>query len=463
MKKISLYFCFFFLLAPVLAQDSLKLSLDDYLTWVQLNHPISKQADINLTMGRMEVRQARGGFDPLIYGNLDQKEFKSTNYFTNREAGVKIPTLMGVELNGTFEQNNGIYMNPERAVPSNGLISAGASVNLGQGLILDERRAALRQAQIYQEATEVERQKMLNDLYLNATEMYWNWALSFENLLVLREGLALAEFRFRGVKRTFEQGDNAAIDTVEAYTQVLSRRYRLQTAENNFFVATQMLNTFLWDESGSPMFLNQDIYPEGLFDEFLLSPDETELRTIVTSHPELRLTDYEIARLEVDRKLKTQQLLPVVKLKYNFINERFDGLTEYAFFENNYKWGVSIYTPVFLRKTRGAVGLAKAKIDFKQNDRNLKELQLRNKLESELNTWNILNRQAQTIGDNVASLTSLLEGEMRKFQMGESSLFLVNAREVSVLDSRLTLNELVSKLKTSYAKTRVAAGLGFED
>ena len=293
--------------------------------------------------------------------------------------------------------------------------------------------------------------------------MYWRWALSFENLRVLQEGLSLAEFRFRAVKRTFEQGDNAAIDTVEAYTQVLSRRYRLQTAENNFFVATQMLNTFLWDESGSPMFLNQDIYPQGLFDEFLLAPDQAELRSLVASHPELRLTDYELARLEVDRKLKTQQLLPVVKLKYNFINERFDGLTEYAFFENNYKWGVSVYSPIFLRKTRGAVGLANAKIDFKQNDRDLKELQLRNKLESELNTWDILNRQVNTIEENVASLTRLLEGETRRFQMGESSLFLVNAREVSVFDSRLTLNELVSKLKISYAKTRVAAGLGFDD
>ena len=211
------------------------------------------------------------------------------------------------------------------------------------------------------------------------------------------------------------------------------------------------------------MYLNQDIYPQGLFDEFLLAPDEVSLRTLVSSHPELRLTDYELATLEVDRKLKTQQLLPVVKLKYNFINERVDGLTEYAFFENNYKWGVSVYTPIFLRKTRGAIGLAKAKIDFKQNDRDLKELQLRNKLESELNTWQIVNRQVKTIEQNVESLTRLLDGETRRFQMGESSLFLVNAREVSVFDSRLTLNELVSKLKTSYAKTRVAAGLGFED
>lgn len=120
-----------------------------------------------------------------------------------------------------------------------------------------------------------------------------------------------------------------------------------------------------------------------------------------------------------------------------------------------------MYTPLFLRKTRGAVGLARAKIDFKQNSRDLKELQLRTKLESELNNWTILNQQVATFSENVKSLQALLTGETRRFQMGESSLFLVNAREVAVFDSRVTLNDLASKLRISYAKTRYAAGLGF--
>jgi outer membrane protein TolC len=52
---------------------------------------------------------------------------------------------------------------------------------------------------------------------------------------------------------------------------------------------------------------------------------------------------------------------------------------------------------------------------------------------------------------------------MRRFEIGESSLFLVNAREVSLFSSRLTLNDLVSKRRINFAKTRFAAGLGFEE
>lgn len=122
------------------AQDTLRLGFEEYMEWVRLYHPVSAQADLNLRLGQMELRQARGAFDPLIYGNLDRKEFKETTYYNKRDLGMKIPTGMGVELNGNFEQNAGTYLNPEGTVPSAGLLSAGASVNLGQGLILDERR-----------------------------------------------------------------------------------------------------------------------------------------------------------------------------------------------------------------------------------------------------------------------------------------------------------------------------------
>lgn len=462
MKKLTLVFLAICLSFSVKAQDTLRLNYTEYMEWVRLYHPVSAQAELNLRMGQMEVRQARGGFDPLIYGNLDQKEYKESTYYDKREAGVSIPTWMGVELNGSFEQNSGAYLNPESTGPSGGLLSAGASVNLGQGLILDERRAALRKAQIYQQASEVERTKLLNELNLGATDVYWRWALAYENLNVLKEGVDLARFRFNSVKTSFEQGDLAAIDTVEAFSQLLNRQYRLQTAENTYFATTQQLNTYLWDESGSPMLLENGIVPEGLFDEFALNPDFEELRVAVANHPELLLTDYELASLDVERRLKGQQIIPTVKLKYNFLAESFSQFDESQFYENNYKWGLSVYTPLLWRKSRGAVGLAKAKIDFKQNSRDLKELQLRTKLESELNNWAVVNQQLVTFSENVKSLQALLTGEMRRFEIGESSLFLVNAREVSVFDSRLTLNELASKLRISYAKTRYAAGLGFE-
>lgn len=446
----------------LLAQGTDTLAFDTYMEWVKAYHPLSAQADIMLTMGEMEVLSARGSFDPLLYGNLDKKSYDEKAYYDKREAGITIPTWAGIELNGAFEQNSGQYLNPENSVPTGGLLSAGASVNLGQGLILDDRRAGLRKAQIYQQSTESDRRRMLNELYLQATGAYWNWSLAHANKALQAEGVALAQLRFRGVKISYEQGDFPAIDTVEAATQVLNREYNLQKAENELFIRTQELNNFLWDDSGNPIALDLTTLPEQLYSGQPLILIEEELRVLIADHPELMLVDYELASLNVDRRLKAQQLIPVVKLKYNFLTENLNQFDQAGFFENNYKWGLTVYTPLMWRKARGGMRLAAAKIDFKESSRDFKELQLRTKLENELNNWSALNSQINTYTRNVAALEMLLQGELRRFEIGESSLFLVNSREVSVFSSRVTLNELLTKRKISYAKTRFAAGVGFE-
>lgn len=463
MKKVALLFFWLLPSASLLAQEIQRLSFEDYIQWVQEFHPISIQADLNLRLGQMEVRKARGGFDPMLYGNLDKKEFNQSTYFEKREAGVLVPTWMGVELMGNFEQNSGAYLNSERNVPTNGLLSAGAALNLGQGLLLDDRRATLQKAKIYEQATAVERLNFRNELNLQATAAYWKWAAAYENKRVLEEGVKLAEVRFNGIKRSYELGDQAAIDTVEALSQFLNRQYRLQLADISFFENTQVLNTYLWNDSGEPMLLDSAIIPQALSQFLNPAPEAEELRTLVGRHPELLLTDFDLASLNVEKRLRTQELLPVVKLKYNFLTKNLADARPSPLFENNYKWGVTVYTPLFLRKTRGELGSAIAKSEIKQTGRNLKEQQLRTKLEAELNSWNVLNQQVRTLAENVKSLDALLIGKTRRFEIGESSLFLVNAREVAVFDARVTLNELSSRLQIAYAKARFAAGIGLTE
>ena len=463
MKRLLLVFALTFTGACYsFGQTGDQLDFETFMLWVKENHPIAQQAQLQLQMGDMAVRTARGDFDPLIYGNLDRKNYGGTDYYEKRQAGVDIPTWMGVELNGSFEQNSGQYLNPEYGTPDDGLIAVGASVNLGQGLILDKRRAALRQAQLYQQSTESERRQYLNYLYMQATDMYWRWALAYANQQVMEEAVELAETRFQAVKGSFRLGDVAAIDTVESYSQLLNRQYKAEAARNTLFLTVQELNTFLWDDSGEPMVLEETVHPEEVTVQEEVVLDEAALRESVSSHPSLQIADLEMATLAVERKLKAQQIIPVVKLKYNFLTENLNDFQNAGFFESDYKWGLSVYTPLFWRKSRGELGMAKAKIDYKQNSRDLKELQLRTKLEAELNNFSNLSSQISIFTKNLASLTALLSGEMRRFEIGESSLFLVNSREVSVIDSRITLNELIKKRRVAQAKVRVAAGMGFD-
>ncbi|EOZ98299.1 Multidrug efflux protein, outer membrane component [Indibacter alkaliphilus LW1] len=438
------------------------LTYEDYMLWVRDFHPVAKQADITLRFGEQELRASRGAFDPVVFMDVNAKRYNSTNYYDRREAGIKVPTWGGVELKGVGEQNRGVFLNPEETVPESGLLALGASVNIGQGLFIDRRRAALRQAQIYKDATQAERELILNDLYLDATETYWLWAADYNNLNVVQEGLRLAEMRFDMIKESYIQGDFPAIDTVEAYTQVMDRLYRFQQAEINFFQSTQMLNTFLWDGNEEPAELLGGVIPENVLEGFVFDYNKESLREYVASHPELQLTDFDIATLEVERRFRAEMLKPVLRVDYNFLTTTINEIPTNNFFVNDYKWGLTFSTPLFLRRERGNLGFTKARIDFKNYQRDLKFLQLRNKLETEIFNFETVEQQLVTFTNNVTGLQRLLDGEMKRFEIGESSLFLVNAREVSLFQAQQTLNELAAKRKTAYAKMLNAAGLGFD-
>lgn len=439
------------------------LTYENYLEWVRSYHPVAKLGDVNLRFGDQTLRASRGAFDPYLYADMERKRFKDTDYFDKREAGIVVPTWGGVELKGLVEQNTGSFLNAERTVPPDGLIAAGASVNIGQGLFIDKRRAALRQAQIYRDATKAERDQILNNLYLDATDAYWTWASDYNKLKILEEGVKLAEQRFIMVKESYELGDFPAIDTVEAYTQVMDRIYRFQNAQINFFRSTQLINTFLWDEEEEPMDLASGIFPEDVLEALVFDYSKESLREYILQHPELQLKDFDIASTEVERRYKAELLKPVLKVNYNFLTENFNQMTVSPFLENNYKMGFTFGMPLFLRRERGELGLTKAKLEFKNYERDLKLLQLKTKLESEIYNFETVEDQLKVYFNNVNGLQRLLDGEMMRFEIGESSLFLINAREVSLFNAQVTLNELAAKRKTAYAKMLNAAGLGFDE
>ena len=324
----------------------------------------------------------------------------------------------------------------------------------------------LQQSKIFGKQSEQERLKIVNDILFDAYVSYWQWAGAYQLYNIYTKYFQIANDRLRLTRIAYTNGDRALVDTIEAYTQVQNFELLQTDALIKLNTAKFDISNFLWLKNDSAYLLPQQFVPDTI--QFQMAQPVATLEQLITqsnnNNPSLRSYDFKLQALEVERKLKFQNLLPVLNLKYNLLNKDyyvFKGLNN-SLLENNYKWGVSVYTPLLLRKTRGDLGSTKAKIEIKQTGRNLKEQQLRTKLETELNSWNVLNQQVRTLAENVKSLEALLTGETRRFEIGESSLFLVNAREVAVFDSRVTLNDLSAKLQIAFAKTRFAAGLGFE-
>jgi outer membrane protein TolC len=457
------------LLLPVLglqAQDSEILTFEEFNDIVRQHHPMSVQAQLIRKKGDATVQMARGGFDPKVGADISQKQFNGDQYYSLIDAGLKVPTWFGIEAYAGYEQNGGVYLDPENYTSGGGLVYAGLSLPVGRGLFIDERRAELRRAQIYQKSTKVEQRLMMNDLLYEAGKAYWKWFEKYQTLQVYQEALELAQFRFNAVKQEAELGDKPSIDTLEAGIQVQNRLLALQQSELEFKNASAMLGIFLWQNGQIPLELEETTIP---VDKNTVQLQTTEglmldrMDSLVAYHPYLQQYRFKIDQLKIDRRLKIENLKPQLDLKYNALSQVV-GNTPFADLSiNNYQWGLQFSMPIPLRKERGALKLAKLKIQNAELDVVDTQAQIGYKINAALNEWNTTREQTALYQRTVQDYLGLLEGERDKFGAGESSLFMINSREVGYINAQIKYLELLTKNRKAQLGTEYSLGVLYQE
>ncbi|MCF6350946.1 MAG: TolC family protein [Flavobacteriaceae bacterium] len=470
MMKIQLFifsrnvkiFVFYFFSFYAIAQNNTEsiLSYSDFLTIVKNEHPYAKQANIQPEKGKANLLQSRGAFDPKINTTIDQKNFQNTEYYNRINAGLKIPTWFGIELNGGFEQNEGIYLNPENTTTNNGLLYAGISMPIGQGLFIDKRRAELKKAKLFLQISAAEKQLLLNELTLEAGLTYWKWFKAHQTLRIYKEAYQLAKLRHDGVKMAVQYGDKPTINNTEAEIQVQNRLLDLQQAELNYLNTAAFLATYLWKNGNIPLELKENTIPSAL-DNLQTTIEEHQIQKIdslLNFHPELKKSELKISQLHIDQKFKRNKLLPIIDLKYNPITENIGNQAINNFSINNYAWGLSFQMPLFLRKERGALKLASLKLEESNYLLDNKKELLKYKVIAAKNQWETAQKQVELYKKTIKNYTLLVQGEQKLFSSGESSLFLVNYRELNFIKTQLKFIELITKRQESELKIKYALG-----
>jgi outer membrane protein TolC len=442
--------------------DSLTVSFDNFISLVKRNHPISRQADITMESGKQTLKSARGNFDPLIKSQLDNKEYSGKEYFMLNTNELKIPTIVGLELQAGYETNRGAYLNPENIVPDNGLAYAGFTIPLGNGLFFDERRQALRQAQVYEKSTVLERTLMLNQLIYDATSAYWEWYVSWNVNEIFAESVTLAEIRLSGIRSSFLLGDIPAIDTLEAHILLQTRLLNLNESLIELQNASLKLSNYLWSDEQEPLVLDSMAIPENHISVNSVSVPEAALQSIMSAldsiHPELQLYQNKLQSLDFERRMKSEKIKPKLNVSYNLLNEPVGGNPAENFTVNDYKWGFEFGMPLLLRKERGELQLTKLKINETNLAIDQKRLEIQNKIHAYSMEMKVLIDQIKLYESTVTNYAMLLNGERRKFEEGESSLFLVNSRENSFITAETKLVELYGKYQKAQASLLLAIG-----
>ncbi len=429
-----------------------ELSYNEYLGFVKKYHPLVKSANLNISAAQANLMMARGGFDPKIEIDYDKKQFKDKEYYSLLNSSFKIPTWYGIEVKASFDNNEGIYLNPENMVPNRGLTSLGITIPLGQGLFINQRMSDLRKAKIQLKLSQAERKINAISVLYDASLAYFNWKRNYSEVKLYESYLKNAELRYNGIRSLIQNGDKPSIDSVEAKIIVRNRLLSLEDSKLKLAKSKLELANFLWLENDVPMELQDDINPEENLENTIQQTLKTNELLVdqpsIENHPKINALQNKIEILDVERQLKANSLLPKIDIGYHYLSEpNYWNNTNF----NNYKLGLNFYFPLFLRKERGSLQLTKFKIQDSQFAVNLEKVQLKNKINAQQTELKSLEKQRKLIAELVNDNTVMLASEERLFSFGESSIFLINTRENNLVSAQLSKIGLENRYLTSNA------------
>jgi outer membrane protein TolC len=423
-------------------QENIKLSYENFVSNVLGNNPMAKRANNEKRYGDLNNRAARGSYDPYVTGNYANKYLNQTNYYTTLNGEVKQPIFTSQYLKFGYEYGVGSFVNPEFTTATYGLPYLGLEVGVLQGLVIDKRRADVLKSREYINYFNAESNIQLNNLLFESSQRYFDWLFSAKQVALNNYFMGLARQRLIAMEALSNIGEKAPIDTVEAAIFFQSRLLDLQNALLDNQKSLNDISSYNWQ--------NANTLPTTTLYEPIDSLDAyyTKAKAVLVeklyqdsvSNPViLKYTSFQKV-LEIENRLRKEMIKPMLNVNYNFLSYNPKDLTP-AFSNNNYKWGVNLAFPLFLRNPTNEYKMAKV---LSQNN-NLELSNKSNELNFKINvlkqTVSILSAQLQNAERSVSYNRQLVDAEREKFLNGESSLFILNARENKWLETELKLAE----------------------
>jgi outer membrane protein len=250
------------------------------------------------------------------------------------------------------------------------------------------------------------------------------------------------------------EGDAAAIDSVEARAEWERRELAEIDAQASAASARLTIAGYLWDREGAPLALPAQSAPataplsQGLADDGV---DAAALARLAREHPAVRQARARWLQAEAQRRLTLTQVLPSASAEVSALaaGRSLGDLPSLSDAADDAKAGVALRIPLFARRELGRLRAAedRARQLAVERDRVMREVQLaaRRALLEVRAAEAQLDGQARVL----AASETLLAAEQRRFDLGESSLLVVNLRERAVLDERLRLAQLESRRATA--------------
>ncbi len=447
------------------ASDSIPvaLSFKTYIKIVKEFHPISKQANISNNIAKLEIKRSRGTFDPLIHSDYTRKTYAGKLYYGYFDNYLKVPAWIG-DFSAGYEDNTGLYQNPTDYTPDGGLGYIGYTLPVGQGMIIDYRRAAIKQARLMSKMGEAEKQKALNKLIYDASYAYWDWYFAYQKFLAIKNSLANAVQNFNMVKAVISVGDASLIDSVESSLLMYERTADLQQANTDMLNLQLIASNFIWDEKEMPREMVSGLMPvpDSTFLQIDHALSAQFIENALPAHPDLTKMKLKLSSLTIDKRLARDYLLPNFDVTGKFLTNSFtsipNNITSSDYISDNNKIIITLNQPLFVRKERAKFKETKLKIEQVNWEQQYLKVETTNQIRISQNKLNnsIKNKVTQQLA--TANYIKVRNAEVLKYNAGEGSLLKINFYDSKAIEATLKSIKVNTEVFKAYCELYYKAG-----
>lgn len=424
-------------------QARAELSSDDFINIVDSNYPRLDAADARRRVASARRLEVQGVWDPTL-GSLDGYTWmQNTSKFATRKRVIfnqpvlELPLRSGIKLFTTYRFNPRSSQSPYIETGFGGEYAGGVMVPLMRGLFVNERLTTEKIAKVGEPLATQSFSLTRLDILLRASLGYWNWIGAQRKLQVARRLVQLSNVLVAVAARRADAGDLPAIEVTEAEEDIQRRKADLIAAELDFKRATYDLAVFLFDNAGRPApFLDEPNVPVDwpVPAEFTSEQIDQAVIKAVARRPELKRIALERQQAKLQLTQARNDLLPTADATYT---QGYD--TGASGIGRVFRAQVVFSQPLYLRSARGRIKAAHFNIDALNADEAAERQRIVAEVMSTAASINAANQKYLALKLQVMKAEQVYQGEQKRFNVGDSTVFLVTQRERQLFDARIRL------------------------
>ncbi len=409
-----------------------------------------------------DLLTAEGGFDPSLKSS---GAVMATGAYPSQRIDTIIeqPTpLWGTSVFAGYRFGLGKFADYDGKLETNeyGELRGGLRVPVLRDGPIDRRRANIARTELGVEIAKLGLDQQKIEITRISTQRYWDWVGAGRRLSVAQDWLALAEQRNIDITTRVTKGDLPEIEQLENERSLLSRRAAVISAKRQVEQAAIELSLFFRKVDGSPNVPSKDQLPESLPDPPVVAavePTADAQTDALARRPEPKRAEAVKAQAKVELDLARNQALPAIDL---FVVGSADlGPGDEKRGIPVVEAGVVIDIPLLFRPQRGRVKSQEAAVRRADKQAEFARDRVGAEVKDSRSAKDAAAKRAEVAAQEVTLAEKLEVLEKKRFDLGDSTMLIVNLREQATLEARLRRIDALVDYQKAVAAERAAKGL----